>query len=199
MKMQPYIQPTTFSARRLFENNSLSIKHLVLLGLYYLIAFHLPQPPLPGSKFGHWLRKKLAEKIFKNCDRGIRIAANVNFGSGNAIVLGRNSNLGHRSWIASDTVIGCNVVMGPEVTILSQNHAFLDITKPIIEQGSSPKKPVKIGDDVWIGTRVIILPGVEIGSHTVIGAGSVVTKNVPDWAVIGGNPAKIIKMRKSSE
>lgn len=86
--------------------------------------------------------------------------------------------------------------MGPEVTILSQNHAFSDTTKPIIEQGSDPKKPVIIGDDVWIGTRVIILPGVTVGSHAIIASGAVVTKNVPEWAIVGGNPAKILKMRK---
>ena len=53
----------------------------------------------------------------------------------------------------------------------------------------------KIGDDVWIGTNVIILPGVNIGSHCIIGAGSGVTKDVPDYAIVGGVPAKIIRMR----
>ncbi len=193
-----YIQTTTFSAKTLFKKSRLPIKHLILLCLYYYFAYHLPQPPLPGSKAGHWLRKRIGEKIFKKCGEGIRIAARVNFGSGNEISLGLNSNLGYESWIASDTTIGCNVVMGPAVTILSENHIFEDINKPIIEQGSGIKEPVVIGDDVWIGTRVIILPGVEVGSHAVIGAGAVVTKNVPAWAVVGGNPAKVIKMRKKT-
>ena len=52
-----------------------------------------------------------------------------------------------------------------------------------------------IGDDVWIGTNVIILPGVNIGSHCIIGAGAVVTKDVPDYAVVGGVPAKVIRYR----
>ena len=52
-----------------------------------------------------------------------------------------------------------------------------------------------IGDDVWIGTNVIILPGVNVGSHCIIGAGAIVTKDVPDYAIVGGNPAKIIRMR----
>nr|WP_141412120.1 DapH/DapD/GlmU-related protein [Alistipes communis] len=53
-----------------------------------------------------------------------------------------------------------------------------------------------IGDDVWIGTRVIILPGVKIGSGAVIAAGAVVSRNVPDFAIVGGIPARVIKMRK---
>jgi maltose O-acetyltransferase len=64
------------------------------------------------------------------------------------------------------------------------------------QQGFSQERPVVIGDDVWIGGQVIILPGVKVGSHSIIGAGSVVTKDVPQYAVVGGNPAKVIKFRK---
>lgn len=60
------------------------------------------------------------------------------------------------------------------------------------------EKEVVIGNDVWIGTRVIILPGVTIGDHSIIGAGAVVTKSFPDYSIIGGVPAKLIKSRISS-
>lgn len=59
-------------------------------------------------------------------------------------------------------------------------------------------EPVVIGDDVWIGTRVIILPGVKIGNGVIIAAGAVVTKDIPDYAVAGGVPAKVIKYRNNS-
>lgn len=65
----------------------------------------------------------------------------------------------------------------------------------MIEQGYQLISEVKIGNDVWIGRRVIILPGVTIGNGCVIGAGAVVTKSFADYSVIGGNPAKLIKMR----
>jgi len=84
--------------------------------------------------------------------------------------------------------------MGPEVIILCHNHNFSDISRPMQEQGGTTK-PVVIGDDVLIGTRAIILPGVKIGSGTIIGAGAVVTKDVPDYAIVGGCPAKILKYR----
>ena len=63
------------------------------------------------------------------------------------------------------------------------------------EQGSSVVEPVIIGNDVWIGRRAIIMPGIHIGNGAIIGACAVVTKNVPDYCVVGGVPAKIIKKR----
>ena len=65
---------------------------------------------------------------------------------------------------------------------------------PIIDQGHTPKDIV-IGDDVWLGANVIVLPGITIGSHAVIGAGSVVTRDVAKYSVSAGNPANLIRMR----
>ena len=66
----------------------------------------------------------------------------------------------------------------------------------MMEQGFSEEKEVIIGDDVWIGSDVTILPGVKIGNHSIIGACSVVTKDVPEYAIVAGNPAKVKKYRK---
>ena len=65
------------------------------------------------------------------------------------------------------------------------------------QQGFSEEQPIHIGNDVWIGTRAIILSGVTVGDHSVVGAGAVVTKDVPPYAVVGGVPAKILKMRNA--
>jgi len=64
------------------------------------------------------------------------------------------------------------------------------------QQGYIPDEPVIIGDDVWIGTRAIIMPGVKISNGSIIGAAAVVTKDVPDFAIVGGVPARIIGSRK---
>lgn len=87
-------------------------------------------------------------------------------------------------------------MMGPDVIILTSIHRFDDVLIPMCQQSNSEQRKVTIGDDVWIGTRVIIMPGVTIGNGVVIGAGSIVTKDVPNYAVVAGVPAKIIKYRK---
>jgi len=68
-----------------------------------------------------------------------------------------------------------------------------------MEQGFQPNRGIKIGDDVWIGARAIILSGVSIGSGVIIGAGAVVTKDIPDWAVAVGNPARVIRYRRAGD
>lgn len=82
--------------------------------------------------------------------------------------------------------------MGPDVTILTHNIERTDI--PMGQQGMRVSEVV-IGNDVWIGMRVIMMPGVKVGDGAVIGAGSVVTKDVPDFAIVGGVPAKVIRYR----
>lgn len=85
------------------------------------------------------------------------------------------------------------VLIGSGVHIYVTNHSFEDTEKPIYLQGSSEIKPVIIRTGSWIGANAILLPGVEIGENSVVAAGSVVTKNVSPYTVVGGNPAKTIK------
>ena len=86
-------------------------------------------------------------------------------------------------------------MMGPDVLIYTQNHKFDRIDITMDQQGWSEEKAVVIEDDVWIGSRVTILPGVHIGEGCIVGASAVVTKSVPPYCIIAGNPAKIIKYR----
>lgn len=77
-------------------------------------------------------------------------------------------------------------------------HSFANPDVPIgTEPETDTTAPLEICGDVWIGARVIVLPGCKrIGAHSIIGAGAVVTHDVPDYAIVGGNPAKVIRMRK---
>lgn len=86
--------------------------------------------------------------------------------------------------------------MGPDVVILPSLHRSESVTQPMRTQGVIHFPPFHIDDDVWIGTRAIIMPGVTIGKGAIIGAGAVVTKDVPPYAIVVGAPAKIIKYRK---
>jgi len=90
--------------------------------------------------------------------------------------------------------IGDRTGIGPGVMIHTANHAT-DTSKPIVEQGWE-SRPVSIGKDCFIGMGVIILPGVTIGDDVIIGAGSVVNKDIPSWSLAVGNPCKVIKQRK---
>lgn len=90
--------------------------------------------------------------------------------------------------------IGKWVRLGPHVSILTMNHVYQSRKIPIKQQGLE-KKPVVIDDDVWIGINSVILPGVTIGKGAVVAAGSIVTKDVEPYSIVGGIPAKHIKMR----
>lgn len=86
--------------------------------------------------------------------------------------------------------------MGPNCVVLNGNHEFKDNDIPIIEQGMRPSRRTIIEDNVWIGYGVIITPGRILKKGTIVAAGAVVTKDFPEFSIIGGNPAKIIRMRK---
>lgn len=89
-------------------------------------------------------------------------------------------------------VIGDHVFTGPNVYVTDANHGYEDIDTPIGRQ-FAPSRPVSIGDGSWLGHGAVVLPGVTIGAHVVVGAGSVVTTDLPDRCVAVGNPARVIR------
>ena len=109
--------------------------------------------------------------------------------------IGNNSGLGINCEIYGPVTIGDNVMMGPEVVFYTTRHNYSRTDIPMNLQGIENGIPIVIGNDVWIGRRAIILPGVTIGDGCIIGAGAVVTKSFPPYSVIGGVPAKIVKNR----
>lgn len=167
----------------------------LLIGrILYLFASRLPDSFYRINIGQKRLRGFCAKMILEKCGKNVNIETGAVFSP--SVELGDNSGIGIRARVNGKVIIGKDVMMGPEVCIYTKNHAFDRTDIPMNLQGVTAEKPVIIGDDVWIGARVIILPGVHIGTGAVIGAGSVVTKDVPDYAVIGGNPARILKMRK---
>ena len=89
-------------------------------------------------------------------------------------------------------------MMGPDCVMLTRNHSFSRTDIPMNKQGFQQEKPIIIGNDVWIGQRVIILPGVTVGNGAIIGAGSIVTHDVKEYDIVAGNPAHVIRNRKES-
>jgi maltose O-acetyltransferase len=133
--------------------------------------------------------------LFRHCGKNANIEHGAFFHSGRNVSVGDNSGIGIRANIAGSVTIGNDVMMGEDVVIITRNHKFNDVDVPMWRQGFKDEQPVVIHDDVWIGTRVIILPGVTVGKGAILAAGAVVTKDVPEYAIVGGNPASIIKYR----
>lgn len=161
--------------------------------LYYSIAQHLPVS-YSSVRLGQTaLRRFCGKLMLASCGKKVNIERGAVFSAN--VSLGDYSGIGINANICGTCTIGSYVMMGPNVTVITRNHKHEDLHQPMMFQGFEEEKPVVIGDDVWIGERVMIMPGVHIGKGSIIAAGAVVTHDVPDYAVVGGVPAKIIKVR----
>lgn len=145
------------------------------------------------------------------CKNGVHIGKNFSLGRNSMIEctgvireLGDELIIGDDVGIAADAfisvrgkvVIGSNTIFGPSVKLFAENHNFGDLEVPIYLQGAT-QNGIEIGEDCWIGSNAVILDGVHIGKKVVVAAGAVVNKNIPDYAIVGGIPAKVLKMRNA--
>lgn len=165
---------------------------IIARAAYATIANNLPSSatfPSMGK-----LRVKLARLFAPQINMDANIENHATFSS--RVSVGEYGNIGKRAYIQGKVDIGKHVMMGPECNIWTINHKTDRWDVPMCEQGNEEERPVVIEDDVWIGSRVTILPGVHIGTGSIIGAGSVVSKSVPEYSVVVGNPAKVIRSRK---
>ncbi len=119
---------------------------------------------------------------------------------GEGLTIGSYCSVGAFSYLgaAGGISIGNNVLVGQRVSLHAENHIFDDAERPIREQGVS-RRGIRIEDDCWIGSGVVILDGVTIGPGTVIGAGSIVTEDIPGGSVTVGAPARVIRRRGESD
>lgn len=168
-----------------------TLKSKLCFVLYKLTAAWLPISQRSG--LAKKLRSFWAHRI-ASCGRDVNIERNAYFTP--ELTIGDNSGIGIDCEIYGPVTVGKNVMMGPEVVIYTSGHNFDRTDIPMMRQGSTEAAPVTVGDDVWIGRRVMIMPGVTVGDGCVIGAGAVVTKDIPPYTVAGGVPARVLKARK---
>lgn len=108
------------------------------------------------------------------------------------LIIGDHTRIGINNTLIGPIHIGNHVNLAQNVTITGLNHVFTDVTKRIDEQGVSTNL-VTIEDDVWIGANAVVLAGAKIGRHAAIGAGSIVSHDIPPYSICVGSPAKVIK------
>lgn len=168
----------------------------IKLFLFYTLLTRLPSPTFPIlGPFFEWIRYINCKGIFKKCGKKVSIGVGAHFGKGFEIEIGDYSGIGKNCKVPNNIYLGNYVMMGPNVTIYGANHNYENTEIPMLMQGVAVAKKTIIEDDVWIGGHTIILPGRTISKGTIIGAGSVVTKDFPPYSIIGGNPAKLIRSR----
>ncbi len=126
-------------------------------------------------------------------ERGSLFAHPYNVSIGNNVYINFDAKILNTQ--QSKLYIGDDVVIGPELQCVFSNINHSDTSVPL-RKANRTYKSIIIEDDVWIGTRVTVLPGVTIGRGAIVGAGAVVTKDVPPYTIVGGVPARIIKNRK---
>jgi maltose O-acetyltransferase len=151
---------------------------------------------MPGGKYFTAMRVSSLRKVFPSMGDKVMIESNVFFGDGRDIEVGNHVQINEDCWIRN-VKIGNYVMIAPKVMILNYGHITDTTEVPMILQGTRRYKQTIIEDDVWVGARSIILPGIHIGEGAIVGAGAVVTKDVEPYSVMAGNPARLIKFRKS--
>ncbi len=163
---------------------------------YRLIGMNLPHTFWPGGMLFSWCRvlllKGMGCKIGDDCE----IEPGFDVGFRPKIVVGKKCQI-NKNVQARSAVIGDYVMIAPGCVLLDRAHNAGKTDTPMVLQGGSEKSPQIIESDVWLGQNVIVMPGIKIGKGSIVGAGSVVTKDVAPYSIVGGVPAKLIRMRKN--
>lgn len=156
---------------------------------------------IPGV-LGKFIRRCFYKASLNSVGSNLYVGHRVRIQVPQSVYLGRNVGINDGVWIAANQnaegkiFIGNDVLIGPYTVLHSGNHVFTDPGVPIYHQGFKFSS-IKIGDDVWIGAHCTVLSGVTIGEGSVIGAGCVVTKDIPPYSIVVGVPGKVIGSRKA--
>ena len=163
---------------------------------YFYFARFLPRSFARGGKFAKWLRAICCRQFLELVEEGANIQRGADFSAYAKVRVGKRAWIGVNCNVWGSVTIEDEVLMGPDCEIHSFNHGFSRLDIPIMDQDFTEDRPVRICKGAWIGSSVILLPGVRVGEGAVVGAGSVVTKDIPDYAIAAGNPAAVKKYRK---
>lgn len=180
----------------------------VTLGVLYTVPQSFSQLYL-SLRCQKWIEKLRLARHFEwtgvknlTLGAGLRIAEDCHLlASGGKIVLGNRVGLNSGTILdatpSGEIKLADNVIVGPRCIFRACNHDFKDPHTPVMYQGHLSGK-ISVGEGTWIGAHCVLLPGVTIGKHVIIGAGAVVTGNIPDYAIAAGVPARVLKFREQN-
>lgn len=172
------------------------IKKAIGYNLYVITSW------LPHYQLGYsWpittaIRRLAGKLMFDHCGSKVDIGRKISFSS--HVSLGDRSSIGDETYILGTVTIGKDVMMAARCAFIASNHNFDRLDIPMNQQGGRDA-PIVIGDNVWIGYGSCFMAGVHVGNGAIIAAGAVVSKDVPENAIVGGVPAKILKYRCERE
>jgi len=170
----------------------MTVRRKFIFLLYNLFARFLPRTTMPYSMGSKVIRSFLVKNFTDSCGSNLIVETGALISP--HVKIGDNCLVGENCHIRKGVILGDDVMLAQNVSLVSFKHNFDKSDVPIRMQGET-FSDITVGNDVWVGMNVVILPGVNIGSHAIIAAGAVVTKDVPAWAVVGGVPATIVKFR----
>ncbi|MBQ8117278.1 MAG: acyltransferase [Lachnospiraceae bacterium] len=156
----------------------------------YAVGGVLPHGTYKQYPISQAIRRLSGKLLFDECGKRINLGRKCRLS--NHIRIGDGSSIGDGGYVSGSLVIGDYVMIAPQCVFLGLNHEFDEQT---LEHLGSSNSPITIKDHAWIGYGVKILSGVTIGEYAIVGAGAVVTKDVEDYCVVGGVPARFIKFR----
>jgi acetyltransferase-like isoleucine patch superfamily enzyme len=164
--------------------------------LYYAMFWRMfdRTPASMIQSFAIPVRRMLAQRCFRHCGEGVIFHHNVLFSTGSNLSIGEHSLINRYAMLddRAEITIGSYVMVAAGVTIETHTHPFDDFSVPIAQGGRS-SLPVTVGSNTVLGYNAVLMAGVNVGYRCIIGANSVVTRDVPDYTVAGGVPAKPIK------
>lgn len=175
--------------------NSENGMHKLKLIFYYLFIQKLPHSRLWGGFNG--IRRGYVSKVLKVMpnDANSKFENGVYISDARKLKIGAHVRINEHVFLQGEITIGDYVMIAPNTAIYTVAHEHKDITTPMVQQGNAGAKKVLIGNNSWLGRNVVVLPGITIGEGAIVGANSVVTKDVAPFTIVGGVPAKLIRKR----
>jgi len=169
--------------------------HKLKLIFYYLFIQKLPHSRLWGGF--NSIRKSYVSKMLKVMpnDSNSKFENGIYISDAKNLKIGSYVRINEHVFLQGEITIGNYVMIAPYTAIYTNAHEHSDLAIPMVQQGDTKTQKVIIGNNAWLGRNVVVLPGIKVGEGAIVGANSVVTKDVAPFTVVGGVPAKHIKNR----